>query len=108
MIKKDEVDLVRNVDGNPYIIKKETQTSLVVGNAETVVISGLTKELTSNRLDGVPWLKDVPGLGALFRRDASKLNMEEVLIFITPTILPERSITPPQDAVLRPLSMPAE
>ncbi|WP_051434364.1 secretin N-terminal domain-containing protein [Desulfonatronum lacustre] len=101
-VKKDEVDLTRQVEGNPFIIKKETQTSLVVGNEETVVISGLTKELTSRRLDGVPWLKDLPGLGALFRRDASRLDMEEVLIFITPTIIPQRSIPLSQNTAPRP------
>lgn len=97
-VKKDEVDLSRQVEGNPFIVKKETQTSLVVGNEETVVISGLTKELTSKRLEGVPWLKEIPGLGALFRRDMSSLSMEEVLIFITPTILPPPShYSPPAD-----------
>lgn len=99
-VKNDQVDLLRNVDGNPFIIKKETQTSLVVGNEQTVVISGLTKELTSRRMDGVPWLKDLPGLGALFRRDLSRQDMAEVLIFITPTILPPsvRPIAVSQDA----------
>lgn len=95
LVKKDEVDQLRNVQGNPYIIKKETQTSLVVGNNETVVISGLTKELTSSRIQGVPWLKDIPGLGALLRRDRQGGAMEEVLIFITPTILPERPVSSP-------------
>lgn len=95
LVKKDEVDQLRNVQGNPFIIKKETQTSLVVGNNETVVISGLTKELTSSRIQGVPWLKDIPGLGALLRRDRRGGIMEEVLIFITPTILPERPVSSP-------------
>ncbi len=42
MVQKDEIDLSR-VDryGNPYIIKKQTTTSLIVQDGETIVISGL-------------------------------------------------------------------
>ncbi len=92
-VQKDEVDFSRAIGGNPFFLKKETQTKLVVGNTETVVISGLTKELATNRVEGVPWLKDIPGLGALLRRDRKGETMEEVLIFITPTILPERPVS---------------
>ncbi|WP_161794859.1 type IV pilus secretin PilQ [Desulfonatronum thioautotrophicum] len=103
-IVKDEVDFSRMVSGNPLILKKETQTQLVVGNTETVVISGLTKEVSRQRLDGVPWLQDIPGLGALFRRDNTGRLMEDIVIFITPTILPERPIPLSQNTVPRPLT----
>ena len=89
-VKKDEVDTSRTVQGNPFIIKKQTETNLVVANEETIVISGLSKERTSIEQDGVPALKDLPGLGHLFRSDSKGKSMEEVLIFITPHILPFR------------------
>jgi type IV pilus assembly protein PilQ len=89
-VKKDEVDLSRTVMGNPFIIKKQTETNLVVANEETIVISGLSKERSTQGQDGIPALKDIPGLGHLFRRDARGQIMEEVLIFITPRILPHR------------------
>lgn len=89
-VLKDEVDTSRDVLGNPFIIKKQTQTNLVVANGETIVISGLSRERQNLNLDGVPGLMDVPGLGALFRRDSRSQFMEEVLIFITPHILPHR------------------
>ncbi|MFA5179934.1 MAG: type IV pilus secretin PilQ [Syntrophales bacterium] len=88
LVKKDEVDPVRNVNGNPYIIKKKTETNLMVRNGETIVISGLTKQRSSTGDTGVPGLKDVPALGWLFKTDARSEKMEEVLIFITPKILP--------------------
>lgn len=88
VVKKDEVDPVRNVQGNPYIIKKKTETNLMVRNGETIVISGLTKQRTSFGDAGIPGLKDVPGLGWLFKTDSRSEKMEEVLIFITPKILP--------------------
>ncbi|WP_339366630.1 type IV pilus secretin PilQ [Desulfonatronovibrio hydrogenovorans] len=91
-VKKDEVDTSRDVLGNPFIIKKQTETNLVVADGETIVISGLTRERSSIGNEGVPGLKDIPGLGALFRRDYRGQFMEEVLIFITPHILPYRTV----------------
>ncbi|MDH3392516.1 MAG: type IV pilus secretin PilQ, partial [Desulfobulbaceae bacterium] len=85
--KKDEVDMSRSVLGNPYIIKKLAQTQLIVKNGETVVIAGLSKEKNSNGDYGVPGLKNLPGLGWLFKNDARSRDFEELLIFITPKIL---------------------
>lgn len=87
-VKKDEVDLTRSVEGNPFIIKKQTSTVLVVKDGETIVISGLTKQKKAAAEAGWPWLKDVPVLGWLFKSDTKKDVMEEVIIFITPHILP--------------------
>jgi len=87
LIKKDEVDTSRDVAGNPYIIKKQTDTTLIVRDGETVVISGLSKQRTSGGDSGIPGLKDIPGLGYLFKADSRAETMEEVLIFITPHIL---------------------
>ncbi|TFG91738.1 MAG: type IV pilus secretin PilQ, partial [Syntrophobacterales bacterium] len=84
---------------NPYIIKKQTDTTLIVKDGETIVISGLSKQRTSGGDSGIPGLKDVPGLGYLFKGDSRAETMEEVLIFITPHILgpevvPQRADTP--------------
>jgi type IV pilus assembly protein PilQ len=87
MVKKDEVDLSRTVDGNPFIIKKQTQTALIVEDGETIVISGLTKQRGAVSESGVPWMKEVPVLGWLFKGEGTSSSMEEVLIFITPKIL---------------------
>ncbi len=91
LVKKDEVDLTKNVDGNPFIIKKQTETTLIVRDGETIVISGLTKQNEAKAVSGVPALKDIPGLGWLFKGEGKSETMEEVLIFITPTILPALS-----------------
>jgi type IV pilus assembly protein PilQ len=90
-VKKDEVDTTRTVQGNPYIIKKQTETTLIVQDAETVVISGLTKQRNLISDSGFPGLKDIPGFGYLFKTDNRAETMEEVLIFITPHILPAQA-----------------
>jgi len=86
-VKKDQVDPTRTVQGNPYIIKKQTETNLIVQDGETIVISGLTKQTVSKSDTGLPGLKDIPGLGYLFKSDSRSEDMEEVLIFITPHVL---------------------
>ena len=89
-VVKDELDFTRAASmlGNPIIIKKLTETSLIVKNGETIVISGLTKETNGDGDAGLPWLKDIPLLGYLGKADSKNKSMEEVLIFITPHILP--------------------
>ncbi|MDP1990531.1 MAG: type IV pilus secretin PilQ [Syntrophales bacterium] len=92
LVKKDEVDSLNNVDGNPFIIKKQTETTLIVRDGETIVISGLTKQLGTRSVSGLPGLKDIPVLGWLFKGEGKSDEMEEVLIFITPRILPAMSM----------------
>jgi type IV pilus assembly protein PilQ len=88
-IKKDEVDTTQTDNaGNPYIKKKTTETNFVVRTGETIVISGLTKKTIKKGDYGIPYLKDVPILGWVFKGDTKGEELNEVLIFITPTILP--------------------
>lgn len=104
LIKKNEVDPTgRNVLGNPYIFKKETKTNLIVQDGETIVISGLTKQKSTASEGGVPWLKDIPGLGWLFKARGEAQSLEEVLIFITPTILPPQVATAAQPSADKPV-----
>ena len=91
VIKKDEVDTSRDVSGNPFILKKKTETNLIVRDGETIVISGLTKQSNTVGDAGVPFFKDVPILGWLFKAEDKSSQMQEVLIFITPTILPPQA-----------------
>ncbi len=87
-IKKDEVDFnLSNVEGIPVIRKKLAETELVTRNDETIVIGGLTKRRIDNTDSGVPYLKDVPVLGWVFKQDLKDDEQSEVLIFITPHIL---------------------
>ena len=93
LVKKDEVDPSRTVQGNPYIIKKQTDTTLIVKDGETIVISGLSKHSSSGGDSGVPWLKDIPGLGYLFKGESKTNKLEKVLIFITPRVLRPETVT---------------
>jgi type IV pilus assembly protein PilQ len=93
LVKKDEVDFTRKVAQNPLIIKKQTQTTLITRNGETIVISGLARQRTVTTDKGVPGLADTPFFGRFFKSDSDSDTMEEVLIFITPHILKERRMS---------------
>jgi type IV pilus assembly protein PilQ len=87
VVKNDQVDPTRTVLGNPYIIKKQTDTTLICRDGETIVISGLTKITTQDIDKGVPGLKDAPLFKWFFSSVDDTKKMEDVLIFITPHIL---------------------
>lgn len=107
LIKKDEVDSSRAVEGNPFIVKKQTETTVMVRSGETIVISGLTKERGVNTEAGVPGARDLPGGRYVFGSTYRTQSMEEVLIFITPTILPTRTKTNLTPAPLPPSPSPS-
>ena len=89
-VTKDDVDFTQAVGFNPSIITKRAQTGVILFNGQTTVIGGLSKELTSQDEYGVPYLKDVPGLGRLFKGNNRDNGLDELLIFVTPHVLKER------------------
>ncbi|MBT8040870.1 MAG: type IV pilus secretin PilQ [Xanthomonadales bacterium] len=71
----------------PSIDTRELQTTVLVGNGDTVVLGGIFQDETSSNEDKVPWLGDIPVMGALFRRRSNETKKRELLIFVTPTII---------------------
>jgi type IV pilus assembly protein PilQ len=91
-VKKDAINsLVPNPGGGfvPQLDKREINTSVLVDNGQTVVLGGVYEFDKSTDLTKVPFLGDVPGLGALFRNTKNKNQKAELLIFVTPRILNE-------------------
>ena len=88
--KKDELDFANAVAGQPAIETKKASTNVLLFDGQTTVIGGLSKENSSKTESGVPWLKDIPILGYLFKGRGDSDSLDEVLIFITPHILDEK------------------
>jgi type IV pilus assembly protein PilQ len=86
-VNKDEVDFSRTVLGNPTIITKKAETNVIQVDGQTLVIGGLNREQYIDDRSGTPGLQDVPGLGWFFKREGKSSAKEDLLIFITPTIL---------------------
>jgi len=92
LTNKDELDFSEPVNGNPTIITKNAETSVTLLDGQTTVIAGLNKEKKTDSEQGIPGLKDMPGLGWLFKNMNREKEKEELLIFITPHILNNPSI----------------
>jgi type IV pilus assembly protein PilQ len=56
-----------------------------------VVLGGIYETEQFENVRKVPFLGDIPGLGALFRQTTRESNKSELLIFVTPKILKEGS-----------------
>ncbi len=67
---------------------KTVSTTLMVKSGETVVIGGIIKEKENDTVEGVPVLKDIPGLGWLFKAKRKQHSKTELLIFLTPNVIP--------------------
>jgi type IV pilus assembly protein PilQ len=91
-ITKDEPDFTQVVDGNPLVTKKEVQTRMMVLDGQTAVIGGLTKNSNQNAIGGIPLLKDIPFIGRLFQSKLKKSDDEELMIFLTPRIVPQSAL----------------
>ena len=78
--------------GVPAINKNEVNAKVLVADGETIVIGGVFSNTQSKSVDKVPFLGDIPYLGALFRRDLVKDSKSELLIFLTPRIMNTQAV----------------
>ena len=63
-------------------------SQILVNDGETAVIGGLTVQDYSTLRTGIPILKDIPVLGHLFRAERRRTEKRDLLIFVTPYIVP--------------------
>jgi general secretion pathway protein D len=71
----------------PVISTREAATRAIIRNGQTVVIGGLIGNSTEVRDSGVPFLKDLPIIGFLFKRSSKNRTRTELAIFVTPYIV---------------------
>jgi type IV pilus assembly protein PilQ len=75
-------------DAPPNITSRNIQTNVLVDNGSTVVIGGLYQTSTLETVSGIPFLKDLPLVGWLFRTPyAPDTTKNELIIFMTPRIM---------------------
>jgi type IV pilus assembly protein PilQ len=81
----------QTVEGGVSINTKRVQTQVLVENGGTVVIGGIYELSESDSVNKVPLLGDIPVLGNLFKQTTKQSNKQELLIFITPKVVSERT-----------------
>lgn len=88
-ITQDEIgETVTTVAGQAASIQtRSIETSVLVGNGETLVLGGIFQQTITRNTQKIPLLGDIPVVGWLFKSVNNKNQKREVLIFITPHIV---------------------
>lgn len=87
MFVKSSVPSTSKTDDIPNEISRQATSQVLVRDGETVVIGGVYRQQATQAESGVPWLKDVPILGWLFKTRSNQDRRQELLVFITPRVV---------------------
>ena len=71
----------------PALQVRRADTTVELGSGQSFAIAGLLQDSTSITANGVPFLGDIPILGALFRSDNFQRNETELVILVTPYLV---------------------
>lgn len=71
----------------PVINVRRAETTVELGNGESIVIAGLFRSGSNTVESGLPGLKDVPGLGQLFRQDRVEASETELIVVVTANLV---------------------
>ena len=92
----------------PALIVRRAETTVELGSGQSFAIAGLLLNDLKNGTNGLPFLENIPVLGALFKSNAYQHNETELVIVVTPFVakpvddvaalrLPTENMTPPTD-----------
>jgi hypothetical protein len=88
------INLGTGVNLYPITSERVYNASLQVNSGYTLAVGGLEKVDDNNVQGGVPFLKDIPGLGNLFKNTNKARNKVNLIIFITPYLISDAARTP--------------
>ncbi len=71
----------------PDELNRQAIANVLVRDGETIVIGGIFKDTKSTAESGIPWLKDIPVFGWLFKSISWEKDFEELVVFITPRLI---------------------
>jgi pilus assembly protein CpaC len=92
----------------PALLVRRAETTIELGSGESFAIAGLLQDNISQGVSGLPYLTDIPVLGAAFRQSTFQRTQTELVILVTPIIvrpvsdaaslhLPTDGVTVPND-----------
>jgi type IV pilus assembly protein PilQ len=86
----------------PIIGTKQAITQVRIPDGGTVVLAGLREDNSTNRQEGLPWVRNIPVLGWLFKNDQADANRAETMVFLTAKVVEN-----PGEAAVSPSELPA-
>ena len=75
------------INGVPAIRTEQLSTQVRLKDMETVVLGGIVEHTLSHQEEGVPLLRKIPIIGALFRTRRQVNEHRQLFIFVTPQII---------------------
>lgn len=72
---------------SPTFTQRDVESRVVVQDGQTIGLAGLIQDSVTKSNQGVPFLKDVPVLGALFGQQSNSRTRDELLVLITPHVV---------------------
>lgn len=84
-----EIDPSIQLEGVPGLLTRKTNTDFSLQNGETLVLSGLNYNRSSNTDSNVPGLSKAPIIGRLFKNKSEVESQTELLFIVTPFIYSE-------------------
>jgi pilus assembly protein CpaC len=88
----------------PALTVRRAETTIDLASGQSFALAGLLQHNTSQNLSKVPWLGDIPILGALFRSNKFQNNESELVVIVTPYLVrpPEVAAATPTDGFQAP------
>lgn len=76
----------RTVDTLPVVNRSGVTTQALIYEGESLLVGGITREASGDEVTKVPFLGDIPGVGALFRNTSKSSQRVERLFLIQPRL----------------------
>jgi pilus assembly protein CpaC len=88
----------------PALTVRRAETSVELGSGETFALAGLLMHTSQQLVNKVPWIGDIPILGALFRSDRFQRGETDLVILVTPYLVNpvQTRMATPTDGLLLP------
>ena len=77
----------KNNTNGPTTTKRSIESTVLVEDGSIIVIGGLLQDKYSGGQEKVPFLGDIPGIGALFRSDTRTREKTNLMVFLRPVVL---------------------
>jgi pilus assembly protein CpaC len=85
--KQDKIDWANAVDGIPGFNTQSIDTNVIIKDKATIILGGLVNQNDAKNYLKIPFLGDIPILGALFRSKSFQSGKSELVFFIVPEIV---------------------
>ena len=79
-----------NASSGPTLNKRDIETNVIVDDGQILVLGGLIDNQYTDSSSGIPYLSQIPIIGALFRSDSNTRTKTNLLVFLRPYILRDK------------------